>query len=306
MKHNKKITFILLAMFFVTQLLGLFVIHLYSPQVTQVASENGTMVNITQYNLPYGTNPPQESTPPQFLVSLITAFVIAIVFILILMKFRAELFIRLWFFFVITLALGITINSFIQNVKYSSLIALAIALPLAIIKVFKREIIIHNLTEMLVYPGIASIFVPLLNIWTAVLLLIIISVYDIYAVWHAGFMQKMAKYQIHKVRVFAGFYVPYIGKKEAELIAKTPKSKLKGKKIKVNLGILGGGDVVFPLILAGVVLNTLGLLPALAVSVCATLALAILFYKSEKGKWYPAMPFITAGCLVGLAIAYLI
>ena len=81
---------------------------------------------------------------------------------------------------------------------------------------------------------------------------------------------------------------------------------MKNKKIKVSVAILGGGDVVFPIILAGVVLRTLGFIPALIISIGATAALATLFYYSEKGKFYPAMPFISAGCFVGLAIAYLI
>ena len=164
-----------------------------------------------------------------------------------------------------------------------------------------------NITELFIYPGIASIFVPLLNIWTVVLLLILISIYDIYAVWHAGFMQKMAQYQIKKLKFFTGFFVPYLGKKQRDLIkGAASNSKLKNKKIKVNVAILGGGDVVFPIILAGVVLNSLGLIQAIIISIGATIALAWLFYISEKGKFYPAMPFISIGCLIALGLALLI
>jgi len=76
--------------------------------------------------------------------------------------------------------------------------------------------------------------------------------------------------------------------------------------MKVNIALLGGGDVVFPIILAGVVLHTWGLIPALIISIGATIALGLLFYYSEKGKFYPAMPFISAGCFIALGIAYLI
>jgi presenilin-like A22 family membrane protease len=161
--------------------------------------------------------------------------------------------------------------------------------------------LVHNITELAIYPGIAAIFVPILSIWAVVLLLILISIWDMYAVWHSGFMQRMAKYQIEKVRIFSGFFVPYLGKKQEEMLKKTKPGKL--KKVGVSVAILGGGDVVFPIILAGVVLNTLGFLPALAVSIGATAALATLFYFSEKAKFYPAMPFITAG---GLAVAFLL
>ncbi len=118
----------------------------------------------------------------------------------------------------------------------------------------------------------------------------------------------MAKYQIKTLRVFSGFFVPYLGKKEREMVKqyRSSSKKAKNKKMKVSIAILGGGDVVFPIILAGVVLHTLGLIPALLISVGATLALAFLFYVSEKGKFYPAMPFITIGCFIGLAAGYLI
>lgn len=256
---------------------------------------------------PYGTEPPQDIDPKSSLFTIIISIGIAVILILILMKIKAELFLRLWFFVVITLALGITFNSLFLGIKYSSIIALIIALPLAIIKVFRRNIIFHNLTELLIYPGIAAIFVPLLSVWTVVLLLLVISVYDIYAVWHSGFMQKMAKYQIQKVRVFSGFFVPYINSKTKALmkkLEKLKKGKSQAKKVNIQVAILGGGDVVFPMILAGSVLFKFGLIPALIISLGATLALAFLFYISEKGKFYPAMPFISAGCLFALGIVY--
>ena len=307
MKHSLKITLILLAMFFLSQLVGLVVIHSYSPTISQTTDANGTIVNVTNYNLPYGMAPPQGTDANVNLISIVLAVIIAALAMFFLMKFGANVFLRIWFLFVITLALGITINSLIQNVAYSSIIALIVALPFALIKVFQRNIIVHNITEVLIYPGIAAIFVPLLNVWTVSLLLVLISLYDMYAVWHSGSMQKMAKYQIKQLKIFSGFFIPYLGRKEKDLVRNSRISKNKKvKNLKVSVAILGGGDVVFPMILAGVVLNTLGLIPALMISIGATIALAVLFYFSEKGKFYPAMPFISIGCFIALALAYII
>ena len=311
MKHSFKIIAILLGMFFITQLIGLAVIEAYKPVVTQKISENNSVINVTTYDLPYGTSPPEDLQPQYNLGSIVVSFVIAILLIILLMKLRAEVFLRYWFLLVITLALGVTINSLFKfYLPYSSIVAIIIAAPLSIAKVFKRNIFVHNFTELLIYPGIAAIFVPLLSIWTVVILLILISIYDIYAVWHSGIMQKMAQYQIQTVKVFSGFFIPYLSKKEAGLVAKakaSPKSsKLKEKKVKVNVAILGGGDVVFPIILAGVVLWTMGIIPALIISLGATVALALLFAASKKGKFYPAMPFISGGCFVALLIVKLL
>lgn len=303
MKHSVKIVIILLFMFLVAQILGLFIINIYSPHVVQ-SIQNNVTTNQTVYNLPYGIEPPADSAPKFNLISIIISFAIAILLIFILMKIRAEIFLRAWFFFVVTLALGIAINAFIIKLPYSSLIAIAIAIHLAIVKIYRRNILVHNITEVLIYPGIAAIFIPLLNLWTVILLLVLISVYDIYAVWHSGFMQKMAQYQIKKLRLFSGFFIPYMNPKDKAKLDKSKKGKK--QKIKVNVAILGGGDVVFPIIFAGIVMQTMGIYSALLISLGATLALGLLFYYSEKGKFYPAMPFISAGCFVALILAHFI
>ena len=225
---------------------------------------------------------------------------------------------RIWFFVVVALALGITLNAFITKISipYAYIIAGVIGLVLAYIKIFRRHILVHNLTELLIYPGIAALLVPILNIWMVVVLLIIISIYDIWAVWHSGIMQKMAKFQINKVGVLGGFFVPYADKKMRQKI-KALKEKYKNKKqipervvkknkIKVQLAILGGRDVIFPIIAAGVFLKEFGSIWAsLIVALEATLALLWLFVFAKKKKFYPAMPFITAGLLLGMIVAWL-
>ena len=303
MKHSLKITALLLSMFFITQLIGLAVLTSYAPEVKTLIAENGSISNITTHNLPAGFEPPQE-TPQQNLTSLVIAFIIAILLMVLLMNLRAEVFLRLWFFAVVVIALGVTFFAALRYVDLPFWVPLACALPLAYLKVFKRNIVLHNVTELFIYPGIAALFVPLLSLWTVALLLIIISVYDMVAVWRTGFMQRMAKYQIKTLRIFSGFFVPYLGQKARALVTSSKKKDL--KKVRVSVAILGGGDVVFPIIVAGVVMREFSLFPALLVSLCATLALALLFYFSEKGKFYPAMPFISIGCFVGMGLAYLV
>ncbi|MEK6888763.1 MAG: presenilin family intramembrane aspartyl protease [Nanoarchaeota archaeon] len=305
MKHSIKVTAILLVLFLIAQLVGIFVLNLYKPEIIPIQLDNETIINITSHGLPYGLEPPQETSKTKNLWSIVFAFIIAIIAIIFLMRFKAELLLRIWFFIVVIIAIAVSLFAPFKTFPYASLIVLGVALILAYFKVFRRNIIVHNLTELLIYPGIAAIFVPLLNVGTAVLLFIIFSAYDMYAVWHAKFMQKMAHYQINKVKVFSGFFVPYLSKKDKLLLKEAEKSGKK-KEVKVSVAILGGGDIVFPIILAGTVLNSLGLFASLLVSIGATIALAFLLYKSEKGKFYPALPFISVGCFVALAIAYLI
>lgn len=322
MKHNIKITVLLLSMFLVTQFIGLYVVNFYSPvKVVQ----GGQILNVTAPALPYGLQTPEITQPSDytnFFYVIIVAFVIAIVLLFLFTKFKMKFIIKTWFFIVIIIALGVFFNTVIPAFQYSSLIAVAIALPLAILKVYGKNFFIHNITELMIYPGIAAVFVPILNIWTIIVLLIIISIYDLWAVWHSGIMQKMAKYQINELNIFSGFFIPYISKKLREKIKRIKarsKDKKKKIKVKVNLAILGGGDVIFPIISAGVILTTGtvklpfglhpfigGFLPALFVVIGATLGLTYLFIFSKKKKFYPAMPFITAGIFLGLILGYLI
>jgi presenilin-like A22 family membrane protease len=241
-----------------------------------------------------------------FLPSIIVAFIFAIVILILLTKFNFGFFLKLWFFVVVLIAIGIFFNSFFPNEKYFPYLALVFALPLALIKVYKRNFLLHNLTELIIYPSIAAVFVSLLNFWTVLILLVLISLYDMWAVWKSGIMQKMAKYQMNELKIFSGFFVPYISKKVRMSLKKLPKSELKNKKVKANVAILGGGDVVFPIITAGVMLKQFGFWPAIFVVAGATLGISYLLFFAEKKKFYPAMPFITAGIFLGIIAALLV
>ncbi|MBU2523325.1 MAG: hypothetical protein KKE23_03480 [Nanoarchaeota archaeon] len=310
MKHEVKITAILLLMFLATQLIGLAVIDAYSPKtITTIAPDGTQTVEVQNVTIPYGMDPPKMDPQIGF-ANIAISLVIAILIFVLLMKIQATTLIRAWFTFVSLITISIALNAiFIRFFPGSDIrlefIALGLALPLTFYKIFKRNIIVHNATELLIYPGLAAIFVPILNVWAIIVLLFIISIYDMYAVWKSSFMVGLAKYQIQNLKIFTGFFIPYITKNQL-LNFRKAKGKLKKSKVKVSLAILGGGDVAFPLIFAGVMLRASGLIPALIIVASSTIALLALFAYSRKGKFYPAMPFITLGCLIGWLITLLL
>lgn len=278
-------------MFLVTQFLGLFVVNFYS-----------------SIDLPLGLEPAEEQQDLT-LSSLAISFALAFILIFLLMRFKLKTVMRIWFLFVITLALTVSLTAIFTRFLIPDLI-LFIGLVLAILKVFRPTALIHNLTEVLIYPGIAAIFVTLLSPNTVIGLLVLISIYDMWAVWKTGVMQKMAKFQMEELKVFGGFLLPSADRKTREKI-KLIKEKYKGKEIprniqkkkfKVNLAILGGGDVVFPIITAGVFMKSFGIIPAIWIIFGSFVGLAYLFTKGEKGKAYPAMPYISLGILFGLLV----
>jgi presenilin-like A22 family membrane protease len=326
MKHTLKITIILLSMFLITQIIGLFVVGIY---------QNAA------YPLPFGMEPPEELTqqPSDFPVIILIAFVFAIFLFFLLTKINAERFIRLWFFVVTTLAIGLSLKAFTffifrkdillgnlfpmsPTTSLLSVIVILIALPLAYIKIFKRDFMVHNITELLIYPGIASVFVPILGVLGIILLLLAISLYDIWAVWRSEFMQKMAKYQINKLKFFTGFFIPYTNKKQKlqirqikdkslklseEKREKYLEQQFKKSKIKISLAILGGGDIIFPIITAGVFLRVYAsVFPALIIIASATIGLLGLFIMARKGKFYPAMPFLAISMYLGMIVSWLL
>ena len=314
MKHNTKITIVILAMFLLTQFIGLYVIDTYSNQ--RIIEGEITKINPTKI-LPYGMEIPEIEEEKDYssnLYSILIAFVIAIVILFTLTRFKAKYVLKTWFFLVTILALGITFTSFIPVIKYASLIALVIAVPLAVGKIYGRNFFAHNISELLIYPGIAAVFVPLLNLTSIIILLVLISIYDMWAVWKSKIMQKMAKFQMNELKIFGGFYVPYASKKQKQKIKKI-KQEIKEKKItkeqankksmKINVAILGGGDVIFPLITAGVILKTWGVWPAIGIIFGALVGLAGLLIFSDKKKFYPAMPFICSGLFLAILISWL-
>lgn len=327
MKHDFKITLLLLAMFFITQIIGLVVINAYSSQRTLNFVEDGKVVERTVNNtIPYGMEPPKDISPKVSVMSILIAIVTATFLFMILTRLRASFLIKSWFFFVVFMTSAVSLNALLSLANPSwdkvltmdfgypltiiSIIALAISLILSFFKIIKRNLIIHNLTELLIYPGLAAIFVPLLNIKWMIILLLLISVYDMYAVWKSKHMVRLAKYQIQNLKIFTGFFLPYLTNKSLAKLKNLKKFKdikikdvkEKTKNIRVSLAILGGGDVAFPLIFAGIILREFSFIHASIIALTATLSLLFLFVIAKKEKFYPAMPFITAGCLIGYLI----
>ena len=288
MKHPIKITLILVGMFIVSQFLGLWIINHYIDRST------GTP---TYKELPYGLAPPPVNENYGF-IFIIVGVLIGTGAVLLLIKFRKIGLWKVWFFLSALVTMGVAFSAFVN--QWVSIVLSAI---LAFFKVFRPNLIVHNVTELLIYGGLAAIFVPILNVFAVVMLLIIISIYDAYAVWHSKHMVKMARFQAES-KIFAGFLIP---KGKVEFTKPLKKAKEVQSTRKPSVALLGGGDVAFPLLFSGVVLKTVGFVPELfVIALCTAVALLALLYYGEQGKFYPAMPFLSAGTFIGYGIFLLL
>lgn len=296
MKHTLKITILLIAIFFFAHVIGLAVINQYIDH--KITQESG---NVTWANLPYNIERPEIEQNTSYLW-IMFAILIGTGLLLLLIRFQRVHVWKFWFFISVWLALSIAFGAFLKQYQ---LLAVIIAFLLGVWKVFRPNIWVHNATELFIYGGLAAIFVPIISVLGAFILLLIISVYDMIAVWKSKHMVKLAKFQT-KSKVFAGLLIPY-------KIPKIPKKK-KTKTVKIKTAVLGGGDIGFTLLFSGVVLKQLmltnsvaiGFLKAMIVSVTTTVALFWLLSAAKKDKFYPAMPYLSIGCVVGYIILALI
>ncbi len=314
-------------MFIIIQIVGIFIINAYSPTLNISNNQTLNTTSLASTDLPFGLEDESASNP----ISIILTFLLAFFIISILLKYKLKLVLRTWFLIVTIIAIGITINGFLLNISNQNItwaIALSTGIIFGFLKVFKPNKYIHNFTEIFIYPGIATILVttiynpnkPGLNIILMLILLVLISTYDIWGVWKSKLMTKIAKYEMEEVKIFGGLIIPYISKKDKLKIKKLkkkykekriPNIAIQKKKIKVSAAILGGGDIAFTIVTMGVFMWTFpqqvlfgihGLIPALFILLGSILGLSYIFFFGDPKKPYPAMPYITTGIFTMLLI----
>jgi presenilin-like A22 family membrane protease len=156
----------------------------------------------------------------------------------------------------------------------------------------------HDALIVLGLSGAASFFGLGFSPAVVVALLVIFSFYDFIAVYKTKHMIAMAKDMIEK-KVILGFIIP----KEIKYF----KDKLDKVKPNGNFMILGGGDVVFPNLLAVSVIPA-GFLKALIVvffSLIGSLFSYYLFINQKEKEPIPALPPVALFAIIGYFITLL-
>lgn len=301
MKHHPKVVAVLLGLFLLSQFLGLAILQMY---IDPVKSEEQGKVVFTE--LPIGERPPLDEDTSY--VPMIVAVLVGTVILLLLIKFNLHWVWKIWFLIAVVMSLSIAFGAFV-----GMWFAVGLAVVLGVWKIFKPNFYVHTVTELFSYGGLAVIFVPLLNIWSVSVLLVLIGLYDAYAVWKSKHMITLAKSQTES-KVFAGLLLPY---QDGAIKTKTQMHAIQhgdmhgdkhGKKVplKIRTAMLGGGDIGFPLIFAGVVLKEMGVWQAMVIPFFSLFGLGFLLWYGDEHKFYPAMPFIGGGCFIGLGVVWLL
>jgi len=318
MKHTLKITLLLIGIFILAQLTGIVIVGQYI-DIKGSAETGKTQLHEEQYII----EPPMLKNESTSFLYIIVAIIIGTILVLILIKYQKRRMWKAWYLVSVVICLTMAFAPFMRKLLYFLFptitnyyvnISVGLALLLGLWKITKPNVIIHNVTEIFIYGGVASLLVPIINLFSGFALLVIISLYDAYAVWKSKHMVKMAKFQSN-TNVFAGLFIPYKRERKEEAgkaktgISMTKVGKIVAKKEskQPTNAVLGGGDIAFPLLFSSAVLKTTGNYgDALTITLFAALALFLLFCFSKSNKFYPAMPFISGGCFLGFIASMLL
>lgn len=306
MKHTLKVIVALAIFFFMAQFTGLLVINHYIDHKKSIETKS-----VAWRPLPYNIERPEVKNQSISFIYITIAILIGTFLALLLIRLNKPFIWKFWFFVTVWLTLSIAFAAFINNI-----LAAIIAFILSILKLYKPDIIIQNISEIFIYGGLAAIFVPIINLFAAFMLLIVISIYDFIAVYKTKHMIKLAKFQSES-KVFAGLLIPYdkgkVSLKDKSIAKSAIKQTSKVKSHK-SVAVLGGGDIGFTLIFAGVVMKGLmlneavltGFLKTLIIPLFVSLTLLILLLKGQQNKFYPAMPILSLGCFLGYLVVLVI
>jgi len=157
------------------------------------------------------------------------------------------------------------------------------------------SILIHNICIILGISGVGAFLGLRMEPRTVLFLFLIFSIYDFIAVYKTKHMVKIAKEMIEHQAVIA-MIIPQK--------AKDFQGKLKEIKTGGKFMILGGGDIVFPLLLA-VSLIPRGFFSALIIGVFSLLGLFLsflIFISQKEKKAIPALPPIALFSILGYLI----
>lgn len=189
--------------------------------------------------------------------------------------------------------------------------ATILAAGLIILRFVRPTVWLHNLVVIGGLAGIGAMLGITILPRDAIILLIILAVYDVIAVYKTKHMVKMAKVMIKK-RVILGIIIPekILGLKAS--MADVEQDKIPVKRIlkpneKGKFMILGGGDLVLPLLLIASVANQ-NIWQSVIILVFALLgllAMHLLFIKL-KSKPMPALPPLAVFSILGYLVSLLI
>lgn len=214
-----------------------------------------------------------------------------------LYRLNAEILIRAWMF------LALFMTTFLFFGAFFDLVTTTLMTGLVFIGRHRaRSFAARNAYTVFPFAGAGALFGSIIGFAPAVLLLALLSVYDWFSVNISRHMVSLAKAGVAS-DTFMGFSYPK-GDVDMDEMEQVPPGEADGETVQV--GMLGGGDIVIPMLFAVAVLRDFGPLPALTAVVGAAVLLHLLLTKSREGTFYPAIPVVASGAAGGFLVGLLL
>lgn len=229
------------------------------------------------------------------ITEFIVAFVMATAVLLLALKFiKHKMAFKLLFIFLIMIGSKIVFESVFPAI-FAGILAILVLVAWLMIP----TILTQNIAMLFTIAGISASVGAALSVPVILVMLGILSIYDVIAVYKTEHMVKMFK-TLMKKGVMLAIIVP----------AKLSDVSQRISDIKVGKGVmmLGTGDISFPLMFAVAVLKV-SWIASLGVILGAWAGLFVIYYllsAQRERKPMPALPPIALGSLLGFLVSILL
>jgi presenilin-like A22 family membrane protease len=182
-------------------------------------------------------------------------------------------------------------------------VAIIIAGAIGVLWFFLPKVWLHNIVMIAAMVSVGAVFGRMISPWTAMILLLVLAVYDFLAV-RFGYMIWMAK-KLSDSNTLPAFFIPKNISEWRSSLKESDALVVDEKTVERKYSILGGGDIGFPLLLVSAVFFAEGFMSAVFIALFTLLGLVAAYWIQSrflKGKAMPALPPIAVAALIGLII----
>lgn len=233
----------------------------------------------------------QAISIPQFLL----AFAVGTIIILLLIKF-----VKRNIVFQLALQASIFLGALLFFDSWLPTLATVLAaMALALLRQYLPLVIIHNIAIVIAVAGIGTYIGAGFTAWQILIIIAVLSVYDIIAVFRTKHMVKM----FTKLTVQGATFSIIIPGQLKNIGGRLSKVKLDG-----DYSFLGTGDIALPLMLAVAALK-MGWQYSLAVvagALIGMIAMHLLQVKLKYDKPVAALPPIGGGAILGFLVVWVV
>lgn len=222
--------------------------------------------------------------------AILVVFVLFLIFIVRRFKLASSIFFRV--FLTVVVFAG---AQAMLAIWFSPLISAFIAILLLILFWFFNNVFLQDLVMVLTFAGVGAVLGISLTPGTVILILAILSFYDIIAVYKTKHMVELAEAMIQSRAIF-GFVVPATFRGFKERMTRVSPGE--------QFMILGSGDVILPLLLSASLVRT-SLNQSVIVAFFSALGLFLMhliFTNQKVRRPMAALPPIAAMAILGYLI----